>query len=164
MLAHVLARCPAGRGVLLDTPAAVAVAVERFAAMGLGARTTAVAGDFFDAVPGEGDLYVLRDVLHDWSDERCRDLLAVCKRDMPKTATLLVVDRTVERADHSKDSADGNDVLTHLMDLYMLSVLGGGGRERTVAELDKLLTGVGFQIRERHALPHGTAVEAAPSS
>ncbi|WP_060633918.1 methyltransferase [Pseudonocardia sp. EC080610-09] len=161
LLAHVLDRCAAARGILIDTPTTVAAAHERFASTGLSDRTTTVTGDFFRAVPSEGDLYVLRDVLHDWPDERCRDLLAVCKRDMPKTATLLVIDRTIDPTNQSKDCMDEAEVLSHLMDLYMLSVLGGG-RERTAAELDELLTGAGFRILERHDQGHATAVEAAP--
>nr|AHE14679.1 O-methyltransferase [uncultured bacterium] len=152
LLAHLLERHPAGRGVLLDAPNAAAAAGERFSAAGLGARTIVVAGDFFAAVPPGGDLYLLRDVLHDWSDDRCRDLLGVCRRDMPSTATLLVIDRVARRG-------VGDDLLIHLMDLYMLSVLGGG-RERTAAELDELLTSAGFRIRDRYELGNATAVEA----
>jgi hypothetical protein len=31
---------------------------------------TGIAGDFFDSVPA-ADLYLLKFVLHDWSDESC---------------------------------------------------------------------------------------------
>lgn len=159
LLAHVLQRHPSARGVLLDTVTATAAARDRFAAAGLAGRTAVVAGDFFAALPRGGDLYLLRDVLHDWSDERCADLLEVCRRDMPPTATLLVIERSARRDGSGR--SDG-DTVTHLMDLYMLSVLGGG-RERTAAELDDLLGAAGFQVGRRHGLGLATALEARPA-
>lgn len=159
LLAQILRRYPSARGVLVDTATAAAAARDRFAAPEFAGRIAVVAGDFFAALPRGGDLYLLRDVLHDWSDERCVDLLEVCRRDMPPTATLLVIERSVQRDGSGR--SDG-DTVNHLMDLYMLSVLGGG-RERTAAELDELLGAAGFRVSRRHGLGLATAIEARPA-
>jgi hypothetical protein len=36
-----------------------------------------VGGDFFKDVPAAGDAYIMKEVLHDWDDERCTALLQV---------------------------------------------------------------------------------------
>nr|AHE14550.1 putative O-methyltransferase [uncultured bacterium] len=157
LLAHLLAAAPQARGVLLDSPAVVAEAQARMAAAGLSDRCEVVAGDFFTAIPGDGDLYLMRDVLHDWPDERCVQLLRTCHRAMPDTATLAVIERVAD-----PDLSAGADAqLTALMDLYMLAVLDG--RERSREELERLLTGAGFAVGSWHRLSRGTAlVEATP--
>ena len=44
-------------------------------ASGLGGRAEAVGGDFFVDVP-EGDVYLIKQILHDWNDDQCRTILA----------------------------------------------------------------------------------------
>jgi hypothetical protein len=150
LLAHILTRYPAVHGVLLDHGPAVAAARLRMAAAGVDGRYTAVAGDFFSDVPTDGDLYIMRDVLHDWQDDRCLDLLRVCRRAMPDGATLIVIERTSGEPVHQH---------TALMDLYMLSVLAS--QERTLAEYHKLLRVAGFQPGPTRELAGGaTLIEA----
>ncbi|APU15401.1 MULTISPECIES: methyltransferase [Actinoalloteichus] len=157
LLRRVLTDHPAGRGVLLDLPGAAAQARERLAAAGLGDRCAVSAGDFFTAVPAGGDLYLLRDILHDWPDARCLELLTVCRRAMAPTATLMIIERVSDPVLSSDPAAR----LTGLMDLYMLSVLDG--RERTLEEFAVLLTSAGFVPSPAVRLTGGAAViEAAP--
>nr|AHE14820.1 putative SAM-dependent methyltransferase [uncultured bacterium] len=157
LLAHVLTACPRLRGVLMDTAPVVPKARERMVAVGLADRCDVLVGNFFEAVPPGGDLYLMRDVLHDWPDERCAKLLAVCRRAMSKTAKLLIV----ERVSAGEAIAGQEAQLTRLMDLYMLSVLGG--HERTLEQLERLLTSAGFARRACHRLSGGAAaIESVP--
>jgi hypothetical protein len=48
-------------------------------ANGLSGRAEAIGGDFFVDVP-EGDIYLLKQILHDWNDDQCRTILANCAR------------------------------------------------------------------------------------
>lgn len=85
---------PAARGVLFDRPAVIQAA----ASVGdpsLTDRTQLVSGDFFVSVPAGGDVYLLKSVLHDWTDERARAILTTCRRAMPSGSALLVVERLV---------------------------------------------------------------------
>lgn len=152
LLAHLLTTSPNSHGVLLDHAGIVPAAAERMAEAGLSQRCEIVAGDFFSEVPPDGDLYLLRDVLHDWPDDRCVDLLRVCRRAMPDTAVLMVI----ERASGDGPSAGMDGQLMALMDLYMLAVLGG--RERTCEEYRNLLRQGGFVPRSVHCLPTGTTL------
>jgi len=39
-----------------------------------------------DAVPEGGDVYILKSVLHDWDDDRCRTILRNCRTERPMRA------------------------------------------------------------------------------
>ena len=73
LLAEVLRRHPAVRGVLFDLPETVARAVD-----GLDARCEIVGGDFFGAVPAGADTYLLSHIVHDWPEQAA---LAILGRD-----------------------------------------------------------------------------------
>ena len=67
-------------GILFDLPAGVAAAEA-----GLGGplpRCKLVAGDFFELVPEGADAYLMKKVLHDWSDDDAVRILVNCRRAM----------------------------------------------------------------------------------
>ena len=68
LLARVLESAPNSKGIAFDLPHVVAEAAPTLKSYGLGDRLTAQGGDFFEAVPGGGDTYLLSMVLHDWND------------------------------------------------------------------------------------------------
>jgi hypothetical protein len=133
LLAGVLNANPAARGVLTDLPHVIADAPRALAAMGIAGRAEAVAGDFFQAVP-EGDVYLLKQVLHDWSDEQCVAILRNCARAMKPGGKVAVVEMVVPD--------DGTPSLAQIMDLNMLVMLPG--RERTEAEFNALFQAAGL--------------------
>lgn len=157
LLAHLLAAHPTVNAVLMDLPHVVSLARDRLAEQGLADRCEFVAGDFFQQVPGGGDLYLLRQILHDWDDPHCLELLAACRRAMPEPARLMIIELLV---DHRIQAAAGAE-LTALMDLYMLSIFHG--RERTRAEFADLLERTGFAITEVATRPDRmAAITAVP--
>lgn len=137
LVVSVLAAHPAMRGVLFDLPHVVAEGRSRLAAAGLAARCAAIGGSFFDAVPEGGDAYALKFILHDWDDERCREILTHCRRVMPVHGRLLIVEAII-RPGNAPDYGK-------YMDLTML-VMTEGGRERTESEYRALLTATGFRL------------------
>ena len=131
---------PRLRGVLLDRPPVAAEAGERLRAAGLGDRVTCAGGDMFDAVPADGDVYLLSRVLHDWDDDRARAILRSCRAAMRPGTRLLVAEAILpERV------ADGPAAVR--MDLFML-LLFPGARERAAAEFAALLEASGFALRQ----------------
>ncbi|HWD42999.1 MAG TPA: methyltransferase [Actinomycetota bacterium] len=50
----------------------------RLAADGVAGRCELVAGDFFGDLPAGADAYLLSRVLHDWTDDDARRILAAC--------------------------------------------------------------------------------------
>lgn len=135
-LAAILARHPALHGVVFDQPQVVAGAPAQLAQAGLDTRCQIIGGDFFASVPAGGDAYLLKAVLHDWDAERATAILRTCRRDLPATATLLVIERVLGGPNGGPNAA--------FSDLNML--VGPGGEERTESEYAALLRETGFRL------------------
>lgn len=135
LLAEVLLRHPHLAAVLVDSPGVLATARPFLATRGVLERIELVAGSFFDAVPAGCDVYLLKNILHDWDDERALRILANCRRAMQPGHRLLVVEALVEE-DTTRD-------IGPLSDLQMMVVCGG--RERGAGEYARLFAGAGFR-------------------
>ena len=159
LLEHLLTRYPHARGVLIDLPTAAERAHERLTIAGLSGRFEICPGDFCTAVPAGGDVYVLRQIMHDLTDERCRDLLTACRAAMTEHSALIIIDLVTDE----RTADDDNDAhMTSLMDLYMMSLFGT--KERTSLEFDGLLAAAGFAARAVTRLSSQmVAIEALPS-
>ncbi|MET9852619.1 methyltransferase [Streptomyces sp. NPDC006450] len=142
LLARILAAHPTLRGVLLERPHAVEAARRSLDAAGCGNRCDYRAGDFADTPPG-GDVYVLSRILHDWDDDRCREILRHCARAMSEDADLLIVERLLP--------ADDSPSLATAWDLHMACNVGG--RERHASHYADLLADAGLQLRDSSPLP-----------
>jgi hypothetical protein len=136
LLHDLMAVNPQLRGVVLDLPAVVPQAEEAARSLGLQDRVTAVCGDFLESVPADGDLYLLRYVLHDWDDETDIRILRNCREAMAPGARLMVLELVLGRIGQEPRIVPSQD-------LNMLAM--ATGRERTVAEYDGLLEAAGLQ-------------------
>ena len=153
LLAAILAAYPALTGVLFDQPHVVAQAPAVLAAAGLAERCRVVGGDFFAEVPGGGDAYLMRAVIHDWSDEESRRILAAVRRAMPAGGVLLLVERVIAPPNEGPEAKFG--------DLNML--VAAGGRERSAEEFAALLAAAGFQLSRIVPAGQFAVIEAVPT-
>jgi len=126
---------------LFDLQHAQAGAETRLQALALSDRCRFEAGSFFERLPAGADVYLLKSILHNWDDARCRSILQHCAAAAPPSARLLIVERV--RPERLGRSARDESVVR--TDLNMLA--GLGGRERSEAEYAALLAEVGFGIR-----------------
>lgn len=140
LLTSILQVHPEAHGILLDLPHAIAGAVERMEKLGLGRRCRALSGNFFQSVAPDGDAYVLKTILHDWSDKDCISLLRNCRKAIKPDGSLIVVERVMP--DRMRPCALHRSVAR--MDLTMM--LGFGGHERTQSEYRALLERAGFKL------------------
>lgn len=154
LLARLLARHPHLEGMLLDRAHVVEEARANLVGAGVADRCRLVPGDFFDAVPGGADAYVLAQILHDWDDERAAQVLARCRAAMPEHARLLVLEQAI--------AEDGQPHPAKLLDLHMLVLLGG--RERTETEWHTLLSGAGFAVTSFSHHARSSLIEARPGT
>ena len=69
---------PSARGVLYDLPEVVSGAPPLLRKLGVAERVHIETGSFFDGVPGGGDAYVLKLVIHDWPDDEAVQICAIC--------------------------------------------------------------------------------------
>jgi hypothetical protein len=136
LLKTILLACPATRGILFDQPQVTASADQTLAE--LAERCQIVAGSFLDAVPQNGDVYIMKVILHDWEDARSTEILRTCRRAMSPTATLILIERVVGLPNEMPESK--------FSDLNMM--VQYGAMERTRQEFDELLKSGGFEITE----------------
>jgi hypothetical protein len=136
LLAAVLARRPALHGVLVEAPGVLAEAEAHLAARGVRDRVELVAGDLFGSVRAEADVFVLKNVVHDWDDATAARIVATVRATMRPGNRLLLVEQLQER--------DRPHPFASRADLQMLTQCDDG-RERSAAELRALLAGAGLR-------------------
>ncbi|MER7542791.1 methyltransferase [Spirillospora sp. NPDC127506] len=134
LLAAILRANRGPRGLLFDLPAGLAAAS---GVLGdVADRVEIVPGDFFDAVPGGADAYVLKSVLHDWSDAKAAAILRNVRAAMRPGARLLILEQVMPET----VAPEAAGIVRN--DLNML--VSTGGRERTEAGFRDLLDAAGF--------------------
>jgi hypothetical protein len=136
LLACILKRHPQLCGTVFDLPHVVSRAAEVLRAAGVVHRCETAGGSFFDRVPGGGDAYLLKFIIHDWDDAQAVSILHCCRNAMGSQARLLVIERIIAPPN---EGADGK-----FSDLNML--VNAGGRERTLCEFETLFAAAGFRI------------------
>lgn len=136
LLSSILAAHPSMRGVLFDLPSVVEGAGELLRARGMASRIRIAGGDFFEGVPAS-DAYIMKHILHDWSDADATRILATIRRAARPGARLLLAESII-RSGNEPDPGK-------LMDLEML-VFTTGGLERTEEHWRALLGGAGFRL------------------
>jgi hypothetical protein len=158
LLAAVLAAHPHLQGILFDTAEGLAQAGDTFQAAGLTDRAQTAVGDFFSSAPDGIDLYMVKSVLHDWDDDRCRTILSHVRRVIPAHGRLVIIEPVLP------PTVDGAlPPQMYLSDLNMMVLLGG--RERTRADFEKLCANAGFRLTTVTPLPPPSAfslLEAEP--
>jgi orsellinic acid C2-O-methyltransferase len=139
LLILILRAHPSAAGVLFELPQAIPGARQHLENSGIARRCEIIEGDFFTEVPRNCDLYVLKSVLHDWSDDRALEILRVCHKSMNDSARLLIIEQQVPERREPIPSG------LAVSDLTML--VAHGSRERTQSDLEALLHAAGFAVR-----------------
>ena len=75
LIAAALSAHPQLAGVLFDLPVGLGAAASTLEAAGVAERCRLVQGDFFASVPEGADAALLKQVVHDWDDERAARIL-----------------------------------------------------------------------------------------
>lgn len=140
LLVAMLRANPTLRAVLFDTFSVVDVMKEKLEAAGIAERCQVVAGDFFEAVPAGGDVYVLAHVIHNWDDDQAHRILENCRKVIDGAGRLLIVEMIMP-AEFGSSFSSYPMAMTDLQMLVMT-----GGRERTEKEFRSLLTAAGFNL------------------
>jgi hypothetical protein len=107
LLSAILTAAPSARGVLYDLPQVVAGAPELLAKYGIADRVQIVAGSFFAHVPPGADLYILKNIIHDWPEEQAVTILRNIRAAATPGTTLLLVESVIPEHDRNS-SASGS--------------------------------------------------------
>jgi hypothetical protein len=138
VLAAILQKYPRMEGILFDMDHVVRGAGDYLRSAGVSDRCKVVSGDFFKAVPAGADTYIMKNIIHDWDDEKSATILKNIRKalgDQPRGKVLLL----------EWVLAPANEPhLSKWADIEMLAL--PGGRERTEEEYAALFAKSGFKL------------------
>jgi O-methyltransferase domain/IclR helix-turn-helix domain len=153
LLEVVLARHPHLRGTLFELPTTLEGAREHLAASPILDRIDFAPGDFFGAIPPGGDLYLLKNVLHNWDDEHSTMILGRV-REALGDGRVLVVQHVVPDSDEPSPAK--------LLDIALLVLTGG--KQRTIGEYADIFAGAGLELVDCIQTPSGTSLIEAQAA
>ena len=149
-----LARFPTLRCGLFDQPTVVNRTWEEFTADGIIERCIIEAGSFFEAIPSGYNSYLLKHVLHNWTDDKCMAILKNVRRAIGGNGRLLLLEYVVPSGNQPSSAKE--------LDLLMLTTFVG--KERSESEFEKLLTKTGFKLnRVLNSTTELNVLEAYPT-
>jgi len=154
LVAGILRAHEKARGILFDMPDVIATAGPALSRAGIDDRCRLIGGDFFTSVPAGADLYLLKFILHDWSDAECVRILSNCRQAMAPGGRVLIIE-------HLISDGSGPDI-ARFMDINMMVFTSG--QERTQAEFATLLAQADLRLRKTVTTPislHALECEAA---
>jgi hypothetical protein len=124
------------RGIVFDLPKTAEQASRIIAESTVADRIEARGGDFFKSVPDGADLYLLKQILHDWGDEDCVKILSSIRAAIADRGRLAVIEYLLPDVSVNHPG--------FAMDIHMMVL--STGRERTLAEYEALLATAGFRL------------------
>jgi DNA-binding HxlR family transcriptional regulator len=124
-------------GTLAEMPSLISAATTAIANDDLTDRCKAVACNFFESVPAGGDLYFMKNIIHDWADGRAIELLRNIRNVIANDGKLLLAEAVLD------DTAAPH--LGKFLDIEMIAFVGG--KERTAEEFKVLLSAAGFALQ-----------------
>ncbi|MCJ2531950.1 MAG: acetylserotonin O-methyltransferase [Candidatus Thermoplasmatota archaeon] len=136
LVAKLLRTHPHLRAVIFDRPEVVEGARSLLEAEGVMERGQLVGGDFFEAVPEGGDVYVLKHIIHDWDDDRAIAILRNCRRAMGSQGRVLLLEYVLPAGSEPHPG--------QIADITMMVMVGG--RERTENEFRDLFEQAGLRL------------------
>ena len=140
LIAGLLKANPHLRGMVFDLDAGLGETEEYLKQQGVHDRCVVKSGSFLDSVPPGHDAYVLKNIIHDWNDEKAALILYNCREAMGPERRLILVEQIVPK--RLEDSPDARRLFMN--DVQMMVMLGG--RERTLEEFRALLHMAGFRL------------------
>ena len=136
LLSTILAMHPGMRGIFFDQPRTIERASDLLASTGVADRCQIEGGDFFESVPSGADVYLLKNIIHDWDDVQAIAILERCRAAMADASKLLIAEQVVQ-------AGNGPD-FTKFIDVVMLVM--NGGRQRTINEYHRILAAAGLRL------------------
>jgi hypothetical protein len=136
VLSTILRSAPGANGVLYDLPKVVDGAGPLLEEAGVAHRCTVQGGSFMESVPAGGDIYVMKNIIHDWNDEDALTILRNVRTAIADGGKLILLEMVLPQRSSS--------FIGHMLDLEMLLMVHG--RERTRVQYYDLLNRAGFRL------------------
>lgn len=161
LIRAVLEARPLLQGMLVDRDDSIAGARQHFKDSGVLERCTMTAADLCQNVPAGADVYVLKWVLHGYTDEKALSILRNCRAVTPPEGRLLIIEFVLPDA----VSQPMPELVGRFMsDLNMMAVTGGC--ERSEREWRHLLERASFTLARNIPVPvlDVSILEARPAN
>lgn len=137
LLSMILHKYPEIEGVVFDLPHVVEGAVKIAEEHGVENRLETISGNFFEYIPKNGEMYLMKSIIHNLSDHQCIQILKKIQAVMPQNGKILIVEPIIEN--NNKYS------FAKLYDIQML-VGRNGGKERTKQEFKEIISQSGLKL------------------
>ncbi len=139
LLLTILAANPTLKGILFDQAEVLEEARSFVDRAGLNGRCQLMRGDMFAELPAGADVYLLKEIIHNWDDEHASQILRNCRKAMRPDKKVLLADNLIRPGEKETSFAK-------FLDLEML--IGFVGKERTAEEFQALLEAAGFVLHK----------------
>lgn len=136
LLTAVLNAAKEAKGIVFDEEYVVNETNKTLAANNFADRCSTEAGSFFDFIPEGADAYLMKMILHDWSDEQSLTILNNCHKAMKADSKLLVIESVIPAGNTPHPGK--------FLDINMLAMTGG--KERTEQEYAALFSKAGLKL------------------
>ena len=147
LISAVLNKNTGVKGILFDLPEVISRSGDSISARGLKDRCQLKTGNFFESVAKGGDAYIMRHILHDWSDADAITILSNCKKAMNPGGKILVVEAVIQK---------GNEPSPFKwLDLTMLMI---GGKERTAKQFEQIFSKAELKVNRIVPFQHDLSV------
>jgi len=137
LLAMILHKYPDVKGKIFDLPHVVEGAEEIANQYNVSNRFETISGNFFESIPKGGDMYFLKSIIHNLSDNQCIHLLKDIKTVLPVNGKILIFEPLIENNNRYS--------FAKLYDIQML-VGRSGGKERTKEEFAEIIKSADLKI------------------
>ena len=137
VICPILQKYPQMRGILTDLQHVLDSATDCINSHGVQSRLQRIPCDFFKSVPEGGDAYLMKNIIHDWDDEKCLLILKNIATAMGAKKGKVILLETVVPPDNAPH-------MSKFLDIEMLAF--PGGKERTEQEYAELFARAGFKL------------------
>jgi hypothetical protein len=125
------------RGILFDLPEGLTHTKTILEKYGVTDRVNVIPGSFFTTAPAGADVYILKNVIHNWNDEDNLKILTNIRNGLPPHGKILIIEMIIDEENHAS--------FGKLIDLQMM-VFMEEGKERTRKEFESLLQQAGLRL------------------
>ncbi|PIG92423.1 methyltransferase [Gloeocapsopsis sp. IPPAS B-1203] len=137
LIASILKNNSLQRGVYFDSPTRIEQVKRLVEVTGLSDRCEVVTGDVFASFPSGGNVYIIKNLIHDYDDDRAIAILKNCRQAIAEHGKLLLIEIVIP---------PGNEPsLGKILDVEAL-LMSTGAIERTEEQYREVLSASGFQL------------------
>jgi O-methyltransferase len=136
LLAGVLKANPQASGILFDLSPVIQGASFLLEKEGVSGRVQLESGDFFESIPTQADIYLMKHIIHGCDDVGSIKILKNIRSAMKDNSKALIIEAVVPE--------DNEPSLSKMMDILMMIM--EGGKERTGKEYRNLLEAADLKL------------------